>query len=341
MTPRVRLRRPRSLALAAGLILSLGVCATSGASAGEDVAIADAGSELAPGTDRASVRPPATFFSINAVLAKLDAQRGHGTDAVRLAALTPSNTATDAPHADKEAPAVGAEPFGLFTFRAPDGLLWRKWRGVEASLVKEQAVLDQCRTDAANCAPHAAQFLRLINAVGSKSGRDKLDEANRGVNAAIRYVSDPAQHGEADRWSTPLATYASAKGDCEDYAIAKYVALTAAGFSRNDLQLVLVRDRAVRQDHAVLAARLDGRWLLLDNRFATLMEDSEASRFTPLFAIDHQGVHLFAAPYARRPALANEIEAAPAAENGNAAGWSSIATSDADVSTWSMQPGLM
>jgi predicted transglutaminase-like cysteine proteinase len=340
MTPRVRLRRPRSLALAAGLILSLGVCATSGASAGEDVAIADAGSELAPGTDRASVRPPATFFSINAVLAKLDAQRGHGTDAVRLAALTPSNTATDAPHADKEAPAVGAEPFGLFTFRAPDGLLWRKWRGVEASLVKEQAVLDQCRADAANCAPHAAQFLRLINAVSSKSGRDKLDEANRGVNAAIRYVSDPAQHGEADRWSTPLATYASAKGDCEDYAIAKYVALTAAGFSRNDLQLVLVRDRAVRQDHAVLAARLDGRWLLLDNRFSTLLEDSEASRFTPLFAIDHHGVHLFAAPYALRPTLAGEVEAAPAAENGNAE-WSSIAASDADVSSWTMRPGLM
>lgn len=342
MTSCVRLRSPRSLALAAGFILSLGVCAaTSGAFAAEDVAIADADSQIAPGADRASARPPATFFSINAVLAKHDAQRGRGPDAVRLASFTPAATATDAPPAVKETPAVGPEPFGLFTFRAPDGLLWRKWRGVEAALVKEQAVLDQCRTDAGNCPAPAAQFLRLVNAVSSRSGRAKLDEANRGVNAAIRYVSDLAQHGEADRWSTPLATYATAKGDCEDYAIAKYVALTAAGFSRNDLQLVLVRDRAVRQDHAVLAARLDGRWLLLDNRFATLMEDSEASRFTPLFAIDHQGVHLFAAPYAKLPPLASEIEAAPAAENGNAAGWSSIAASDADVSSWSMRPGLM
>jgi predicted transglutaminase-like cysteine proteinase len=211
MTPHVRLRRPRALALAAGLILSLGVCAASGALAAEDAAIADAGSELAPGADRASVRPPATFFSINAVLAKLDAQHSRGTDAVRLAALTPSNTATDAPPAIRETPAVGPDPFGLFTFRAPDGLLWRKWRGVEAALVKEQAVLDQCRADAGNCPSHAAQFLRLINAVSSRSGREKLDEANRGVNAAIRYVSDFAQHGEADRWSTPLATYATAK----------------------------------------------------------------------------------------------------------------------------------
>jgi predicted transglutaminase-like cysteine proteinase len=267
--------------------------------------------------DWGSARPPATFFSINAVLAKFDRQRGRGPDAVRLASLTPANnTATDAPPAIKEAPALGLEPFGLFTFRAPEGLLWRKWRGVEAAMVKEQVVLDQCRSDAGNCPSNATQFLRLIAAVSSKSGREKLDEANRGVNAAIRYVSDYAQHGEADRWSSPLATFATARGDCEDYAIAKYVALTAAGFSRNDLQLVLVRDRAVRQDHAVLAARLDGRWLILDNRFSALTEDSEAKSLTPLFAINHDGVHLFAAPYAKRALPDGQGETSPAASAG-------------------------
>lgn len=311
MTPRVTLRTPRSHALAIGLILALGVGAPSRALSAEDTAIEAANAELAPGGDHTS---PAKFFSINAVLAGHDRQRGRGADALRLAAITPSNTVTtDAPPVVREAPAAGSEPFGLFTFRAPDGLLWRKWRGVEAAMVREQAVLDDCRVDAGDCPAPAAQFLRLVNAVGSKSGRDRLDEANRGVNAAIRYVSDLSQHGEPDRWSTPLATYASLKGDCEDYAIAKYVALSAAGFPRNDLQLVLVRDRAVRQDHAVLAARLDGRWLLLDNRFSTLMVDSDAARFTPLFAIDHQGVHLFAAPYARRPLPGDEIAATPAA----------------------------
>ena len=312
MTPRVKLRRPRSIALATGLVLALSVCATSGSFAAEDAAVADASAEFVPGFDQAQARPPATFFSINAVLAKLDRQRGRGPDAVRLASLTPSNTATDAPPAVKETPALGLEPFGLFTFRAPEGLLWRKWRGVEAAMVKEQAVLDQCRSDAGNCPSNAAQFLRLITALSSKSGREKLDEANRGVNAAIRYVSDYTQHGEADRWSTPLATFATAKGDCEDYAIAKYVALTAAGFSRDDLQLVLVRDRAIRQDHAVLAARLDGRWLILDNRFSALMEDSEAKSLTPLFAINHEGVHLFAAPYAKRMLPDEQSQTSPA-----------------------------
>ncbi|WP_234680670.1 transglutaminase-like cysteine peptidase [Bradyrhizobium monzae] len=273
----------------------------------------DAQDTLAPGID-AAARAPATFFRINDVLAKLDAMRGRGPNAVRLAALTPSNIATDAAREPRPMPAKGDEPFGLFTFRAPEGLLWQKWRSLETKLNRDAETLKRCQADAGDCPSNAAQFLRLIGAVKSKSGRARLDEANRAVNMVVRYVSDYAQHGEADRWSSPLETFATSKGDCEDYAIAKYVALREAGFPREDLRLVLVRDRAVRQDHAVLAARLDGQWLVLDNRRSELIEDSRATNLAPLFAIDHAGVHLFAAPYAQRQ-YAAPAEAAPAASN--------------------------
>lgn len=342
MTPRSNLRKLRSSALIVGLIVSVGICVASPSFAVDEAAVADAAADFMPGSDRASTRPPATFFSINAVLAKLDRQRGRGPDAVRLASLPSSNVATDAQPPLSDAPAAGKEPFGLFTFRAPESLLWRKWRGVEAAIKNEQTVFDQCRTGSEGCPSHAAQFLRLINAVKSKSGRAQLDEANRAVNTAIRYVGDYAQHGEADRWSTPLATFASAKGDCEDYAIAKYVALSEAGFPRADLQLVLVRDRAVRQDHAVLAAQLDGRWLLLDNRQSVLIEDSDASNFTPLFAINQHGVHLFAAPYAKRQLLAGEVEAAPAAaSNGDLGDWTDVDVSSGGTSELNTRPLLM
>jgi predicted transglutaminase-like cysteine proteinase len=319
MTPRRKWRKLGLSGLVAALALSVTVAGSFRALAADEAA-----SDFMHGSDQGSMRPPATFFSINAVLAKLDRQHGRGPDAMRLASLTPANIATDASAAAKEAPPLGNEPFGLFTFRAPEGMLWRKWRGIEADLVREQAVLDKCRSDAESCPSHAAQFLRLIGAVKSKSGRARLEEANRAVNTAIRYVSDMIQHGEADRWSAPLATFATAKGDCEDYAIAKYVALREAGFPQDELRLVLVRDRAVRQDHAVLAARLDDHWLILDNRQSRLIEDSDASSFTPLFAIDHDGVHLFAAPYAKRPLLADEVEAAPAAASDGAAEWSGL-----------------
>jgi predicted transglutaminase-like cysteine proteinase len=318
------LRRAGSFALAAGLAISICAFSASRSLSGEAPGV-DVSVEFAPGGDGSSNRAPATVFSINAVLAKLDRQGGRASpEGVRLAAFTPSNIATDAPSAPAESlPATGNEPFGLFTFRAPDGLLWRKWRGVESAMAQEKAVLEQCRADAQACPAHAAQFLRLVGAVKSKTGRARLEEANRGINQAIRYVNDLSQHGELDRWSTPLATFATAKGDCEDYAIAKYVALIDAGVARDDLQLVLVRDRLVRQDHAVLAARHDGRWLILDNRWSELTADGAATRFTPLFAINHDGVHLFAAPYAKRTVPSDQKEAAPAAARDvNVASWS-------------------
>jgi predicted transglutaminase-like cysteine proteinase len=321
MTPREKTPRLGSSVLAAAIAFSIAFCAAApGAYAGERVATEPSGDFIAE-SDRSSTRPPATFFTINEVLAKLDRRRGRGPGALRTASLTPSNIATDAASAVQEAPVVGSEPFGLFTFRAPDGILWRKWRGIEFDTTKEQAVLDHCREGAGaeSCPAYAAQFLRLIKTVKAKSGRDQLDEANRAVNIVIHYMSDYAQHGEADRWSAPLASFATGRGDCEDYAIAKYVALSQAGFPRDDLRLVLVRDRAVRQDHAVLAARLDGHWLILDSRRSDLLNDSEVASLTPLYVINHRGVQLLAAPYAKAP-IYGDVEPAPAAADNRETG---------------------
>ena len=296
MILRQKLLKLESRALAAVFAVSICVCALStDASAEDPQAVAEAPGDSRP--IQTSPAPPATFFTINSVLAKLDRSQGRGRYAIRLASLKPSNAVIDAPTAPKEIPAKGTEPFGLFPFRAPEGLPSRKWRGVEADMIKEEKVLDRCRADASDCPSYAAQFLRLINAVKSKSGRAQLDEANRGVNAAIRYVTDFSQYGEADRWSAPLATFATGKGDCEDYAIAKYVALRDAGFPSDDLRVVLGRDRTIRRDHAVLAARLDGRWLILDSLRSELIEDSRVPDLTPVFAIDHRGVLLLAANY--------------------------------------------
>jgi hypothetical protein len=51
-----------------------------------------------------------------------------------------------------------------------------------------------------------------------------------------------------------------------------------------------------------------------------LMNDSEVTSFTPLYAINHRGVQLFAAPYAKRGLLGSEVEAAPAAAGTDGAG---------------------
>ena len=42
--------------------------------------------------------------------------------------------------------------------------------------------------------------------------------------------------------------------------------LAGCGIAADDLRILIVRDTARGEDHAVVAARLDGSWLTLDNR---------------------------------------------------------------------------
>ena len=257
--------------------------------------------------------PPARFFTINEVLAKRDGRGTPASASMQLAAVDPAGTATDAaPPA--VAPSRSDEPFGFTTFRAPEGVLWTKWRKVLAEIHTEAVVLNTCRGDAEDCpSPVAKRYAGMIEQAQKHEGRARLEYINRAVNSAIHYVSDIAQHGVPDLWTAPLATLAAGRGDCEDYALAKYVALREAGTPAENLRFVLVRDNAVRMDHAVLAARHDGRWLILDNRRAALLEQGDTRAFTPLFALDHNGVKFFAAPYAQRPAQQSEVGIQPAA----------------------------
>jgi hypothetical protein len=85
-------------------------------------------------------------------------------------------------------------------------------------------------------------------------------------------------------------TFSSNAGDCEDYAIAKYVALQEIGIAEDDLRLVVIHDRDSNFDHAVAAVRYDGSWLILDNRTLDMRHDAELTEFEPLFAIDREGV---------------------------------------------------
>ncbi len=184
-----------------------------------------------------------------------------------------------------------AEPFGLFASKLSGGGLREKWLGVERKLDDERVQLALCDGDRARCvSPAALQFLAIVDNARAREGRARLGEINRAINLAIRSTSDMAQYGQIDVWSSPLVTFATGAGDCEDYAIAKFVALRLAGVSPDDLRIVVMRDTIHGEDHAVAMARLDGHWLTLDNRRMAMVEDADVRNYRPLFVIDDQGV---------------------------------------------------
>ena len=66
-----------------------------------------------------------------------------------------------------------------------------------------------------------------------------------------------------------------------------------------------LRDTAIRQDHAVLAARTPDGWRILDNRRAAVVMDSALPDYLALASLDESGVKLLAAhlrPPRARPA---------------------------------------
>jgi predicted transglutaminase-like cysteine proteinase len=214
-----------------------------------------------------------------------------------------------------------AEPFGLFASRISGGGLREKWLGVERKLDDERVQLALCDGDRAGCvSPAALRFLAIVDSARTREGRARLGEINRAINLAIKPMSDMAQHGQIDVWSSPLDTFTTGAGDCEDYAIAKFVALRLAGVSPEDLRIVVMRDTVAGEDHAVAAARLDGHWLTLDNRRMAMVEDSYVRNYRPRFVIDQNGpMQYLDTPLAaslRGPDLPPSAALSPAAEPG-------------------------
>jgi predicted transglutaminase-like cysteine proteinase len=211
-----------------------------------------------------------------------------------------------------------AEPFGLFAAALSEGSVREKWLGVQRRLDDEMVQLALCDGDRERCvSPAALQFLAIVDVARAREGRARLGEINRAINLAIRPMSDLAQWGEIDVWSSPLVTFAHGAGDCEDYAIAKFVALREAGVSPDDLRIVIMRDTIRGEDHAVAAARLDGQWLTLDNRRMTMVEDVYVRNYRPTFVIDRDGVKRYQdapIPALDRRELVSQATSQPAVE---------------------------
>ena len=225
-----------------------------------------------------------------------------------------AGTATDLPAGPIAQPAglVAArhltEPFGLGASDLSAGTLNDKWQALARKLDDDRVQIALCDGDRERCAsPAALRFLAIVDQGRGREGRARLGEINRAINLALRPVSDLAQYGEEDVWSSPLATFSRSAGDCEDYAIAKYVALRQAGLAAHDLRIVILHDALHHEDHAVAAARLDGHWLLLDNQRMTMIEDVDARNVRPLFVIDENGI----AKYDNGPLLVSAAEPLP------------------------------
>jgi predicted transglutaminase-like cysteine proteinase len=210
--------------------------------------------------------------------------------------------------------AASAEPFGLSAIPVNAGSVHDKWSALKRKLDDERVQLALCDGDRVGCVSEAAlHFLAIVDTGRTREGRARFGEINRAINLAIRAASDLAQYGETDVWSSPLETFARGAGDCEDYAIAKFAALRQAGVPAEDLRIIIMRNTFHGEDHAVTAARLDGHWLMLDNRRMAMVEDTYVRNYRPLFVMDETGLSKYVDQPIEARAIDRDIASSPAA----------------------------
>ncbi|MAI36224.1 hypothetical protein GTQ48_07705 [Alteromonas genovensis] len=162
------------------------------------------------------------------------------------------------------------------------------------------------------------EFLTLETEVKSKFGEERASVVNElaetlaslrnesdekkliGVNAFfdkhIDYALDAEVFNEKDYWATPSELLGHSRGDCEDFAIAKYVALLHLGVASEKLRLIYVKARIGRsritQAHMVLGYydMPSSDPLVLDSLVSNVLPGSQRTDLIPVFSFNDSGI---------------------------------------------------
>jgi predicted transglutaminase-like cysteine proteinase len=178
-----------------------------------------------------------------------------------------------------------AEPFDLPAMRVPTEEISAKWRELQSRILADEKTIADCHSNESTCSQAALRFLAIVKLGREQEGRARLGWLNRTVNMTVKPASDRALYGHADYWASPLQTLDSGAGDCEDYAILKYVVLRELGVDADDLRLVIVQDDKRLTEHAIVAVRSERKWLMLDNRTMAILNTEDVRNYRPLFAL--------------------------------------------------------
>ncbi len=119
-------------------------------------------------------------------------------------------------------------------------------------------------------------------------GKPLVEMAN-GVNNLmnkVKYIGDNRNWGKSDYWGTPIE-FLTRGGDCEDFAIAKYVSLRALGVPESQLRIAVVKDLQKGIPHAILIVYTEEGPMVLDNQIKAMTRASMISHYKPIFSINH------------------------------------------------------
>lgn len=139
----------------------------------------------------------------------------------------------------------------------------------------------------------AAAWQGMVARLAATDPSRLLREVNSTVNA-YRYVADGDRRNAgnaADYWETPFELAASG-GDCEDFAIAKYLLLRDLGVPSSQMRILVMRASGNVAEHAVLLVQTTGGAMILDNLRSAPYRYSTRTAGATVYAFNEQSMWL-------------------------------------------------
>ena len=177
--------------------------------------------------------------------------------------------------------------FGTHETYSPAIDRFYKWTGMLQRWTAERRDASQpCLLgQTTGCEPR--EWRRIVDLLAPLELRAKIEAVNSLVNR-YPYIPSAANWSEPNYWETPFE-FLSKSGQCQDYAIAKFMLLRAAGVPNDLLRVVVLRDRRLGLDHAVMVAYVDGEALMLDNQIPDVVPVAGIRHYQPYYSINETG----------------------------------------------------
>jgi len=176
-----------------------------------------------------------------------------------------------------------AEPFGFEELTA-----WNLDHFNNAYARQQKFMADPLTTAAFNAWLNTLEPARALPLI------DQIQFVTEAINNRIQYTRDSVNHGAAEYYDAPIETILSRKGDCEDYAIAKYYALRWLGVPANRLYIAAVTREGA--GHCVLLVDTSADFsrtdvIVMDNGPQNSRHILGATEYVPKALFNEHGVY--------------------------------------------------
>lgn len=134
----------------------------------------------------------------------------------------------------------------------------------------------------------------LLQGAAGLDEQEQLRVVNAFFNRSLTFIDDERNWRQADYWATPVEALVRGAGDCEDYAIAKYLTLRRLGVPGERLRITYVKALQPAQAHMVLTwyATPASDPLVLDNLISEIRPASRRPDLIPVYAFNAEGLWL-------------------------------------------------